>query len=145
MYSTIKILIMMRRALVPVILIGIGILLLVGCLHLSQPSVHFVRPVYGSTVPSGTVTVIVRVDNSSFNAGHDPHQGHLHYFLDRAAPIIPGEPAITQPGTYASSTDTTYVWRNITAGRHTLSVELVNDDDTPYNPAVHDQIQIDVK
>jgi hypothetical protein len=140
-----QILVMMRRNPVPFILIGISILLLVGCLDPAQPSVHIIKPVYGKTVPSGTVTVMVRVENGSFNASHDHNRGHLHYFLDRAAPIIPGEPAITQPGTYASSAYTTYTWKNVTAGRHTFSVELVNGDDTPYDPAVRDQIQIDVE
>ena len=64
-------------------------------------------------------------------------EGHLHYFLDVAAPTTPGKPAIPAAGsTWAATNSTVYTFQNVTAGTHTLSVELVNNDHTPLNPAV---------
>jgi hypothetical protein len=134
----------MTRNPVPFIMTGMGILLLIGCLGASQPALHITSPAYGETITTDTIPVTVETKNLTHNstANLDPRQGHLHFYIDRAPPIVEGEPAITQPGTYASTSDTTYIWKNVTAGRHILGVELVKADDTPYNPVVRDQVQV---
>jgi plastocyanin len=63
-------------------------------------------------------------------------EGHLLYYLDVTAPTSPNASALTPAGTYAQSVLTTYVWTNITPGLHKFSAQLVNNNDTPLNPAV---------
>ena len=122
--------------------------ILLGCVWSPQSSVTILSPRYGSTVSSHHLTVLVRVSHfrisDAVNGSAGMPNGHLHFFMDRAPPTIAGEPAITQPGTYATSTNLSYTWRNVSAGRHLFSVELVNDDDTPLSPVAKDQVQVDV-
>ena len=65
-----------------------------------------------------------------------PGEGHIHYFLDVAAPTTPGQPAIPPSGVWATSAATTYTFHNVTGGQHTINVELVNNDHTPLVPPV---------
>jgi len=71
-------------------------------------------------------------------------QGHVHYFLDTAAPTTPGEPAIPPEGAYAATANPWHEWTNLSVGKHTLSVELVNNDHTPLVPAIVDVVTIEV-
>jgi plastocyanin len=73
-----------------------------------------------------------------------PREGHLHYFLDADAPTIPGQPAVSAPGTYAATVADSYIWQSVAPGAHTLSVELVNNDHTPLDPPVVLKITVNV-
>ncbi len=94
-----------------------------------------ISPADGAKVTSGDVTVSAQVFN--FNIVDKLGQpavageGHLHFFMDVDAPTTQGQPAVTAPGTYAATKDTSYTWHNVTPGTHTFSVELANNDHTP--------------
>jgi hypothetical protein len=134
----------MRKKSVLFILTGLGVLLLIGCTRAPQPMLHITSPTYGETITTDTITVSVSIRNATLQSAINDGSGqsHLHYYIDRAPSIIQGEPAISQPGTYFSTTATTHTWEHVPTGRHTFSVELVNADDTPHNPVVSDQIQV---
>lgn len=140
------ILMRLRIGVLVLVVVCLGSCLFVGCLGETSPVVRIVSPTYGGAVSAGNVTVHVRLLNypvvAESGADRVAGQGHLHYYLDRAPPIVPGEPAITQPGTYGSSESTSFVWSNVSAGVHTFGVELVNGDDTPLSPVVRDQVQV---
>jgi plastocyanin len=63
-------------------------------------------------------------------------EGHIHYFMDVDPATTPGQPAVTAPGTYAATADTSYTWNNVGGGQHKFSAELVNNNHTPLNPPV---------
>lgn len=98
-----------------------------------------IAPAYASTVPPGDVTVSVLVSNfklvdkqgQSAAAG----EGHIIYYMDAFPPVVQGESTLTSKGTYAISTNTSYTWHNIKPGVHFFSVQLVNNNNTPLNPA----------
>jgi plastocyanin len=71
-------------------------------------------------------------------------QGHLHYFMDVEPPTEPGMPAVTQPGTYVPTANTTYTWQNVSPGMHNFSVELVNNNHTPLQPPVTRTVTVNV-
>jgi hypothetical protein len=61
------------------------------------------------------------------------------YYFDTDPPTAPGQSAFSPSGTYyvATSLDQSYLWKNVTPGRHTFSAQLVNaNDNTPFSPAV---------
>lgn len=111
------------------------------------PTVSIISPTGGALAP-GDVTVSVRVSNfnvvDKLGMAAVPGEGHVHYFVDVAAPTMPGQPAVTGPGTYAAVIATSYTWHNVTLGKHTFSVELVNNDHTPLNPPVVATVSVTV-
>ena len=56
-------------------------------------------------------------------------EGHLIYYRDEDPPVVPREPAVTD--TSVVSSDLKYLWKDVREGKHVLSVQLVNNDDTP--------------
>ena len=74
-----------------------------------------------------------------------PGEGHLIYYVDVQAPTTPGQPALTAPGTYAISVSTSFLWPKLfQPGPHTLSVQVVNNDNTPLSPPVTAQVAMNV-
>jgi hypothetical protein len=64
-------------------------------------------------------------------------QGHLHFYIDVEPPTEQGKPAIPAEGSvWAHVSSNTYTFTNVTPGKHTIYVELVNNDHTPLSPAV---------
>ena len=113
----------------------------------TSPAVTIVQPKNGSSQSAGDVTVTVVVSNfnlaDKLGQANVAGEGHLHYFLDVAAPTTPGKPAIPPAGsTWAATADTTHTFTNVTPGTHTISVELVNNDHTPLNPPVVSTISV---
>ncbi len=113
-----------------------------------QPQVTITQPLTSQTPPAGDITVSVDVSNfdlvDKLGQSNVAGEGHLHYFLDVTPPTTPGQPAITTPGTYAPTINTSFTWKNITAGQHTFSVELVNNDHTPLQPPVTTSVTVTV-
>jgi outer membrane protein assembly factor BamB len=99
-----------------------------------------ITPADGSSVQAGDITVSALALNFSLvdklGTASVAGQGHLHYFMDVDAPTTPGAPAVTAAGTYVPTAKTTNTWKNVAPGKHTFSVELVNNDHTPLNPPV---------
>ena len=105
----------------------------------NTPTVTITSP--GNTVfQIGDVPVSVTV--TGFNVVDKQGQpnvageGHLHFYLDLAAPTTPGQPAIPLSGAWAHVSGTNYTFHNVTGGQHTISAELVNNDHTPLVPPV---------
>ncbi len=104
------------------------------------PSVEITSPVEGAALVGPNVTISVDVSNfnlvDKLGQANVAGEGHIHYFMDVDPPTTPGVPAVTDPGTYFPSTATSYTWTNVTNGSHMFSVELINNDHTPLEPAI---------
>ncbi len=104
------------------------------------PRVTITSPQNRSTLTPGDITITVEVSNFTLadkpGQANAPGEGHIHYFRDVVAPTEAGKPAVTTAGTYAETSATSFTWKNVAKGTHTFSVELVNNDHTPLNPAV---------
>jgi len=114
----------------------------------TSPMIKISSPANGSSVTEGNVTVSAQVFNFNLvdkqGQANIPGEGHIHYFIDADPPTTPGKPAVTNPGTYAATSATSYTWYDIVAGSHKLSAELVNNDHTPLVPPVVDSITVTV-
>jgi len=112
------------------------------------PQVTITQPQAGQSLSAGNITISVDVVNFNLvNKLGQPNvagEGHLHYFLDVTPPTTPGQPAVTTPGTYAPTINTSFVWKNITVGQHMFSVELVNNDHTPLEPPITASVTVTV-
>jgi outer membrane protein assembly factor BamB len=112
----------------------------------TSPAVKFVSPSDNSKLPAGDLPVNVEVTNFTITDKQGQTnvagQGHLHFYLDVDAPTIPDKPAIPSSGIWAHVSDTNYTFKNVSAGTHTISVELVNNDHTPLNPPVVQKITV---
>ena len=111
-------------------------------------TVEIISPQDGATVPPGDMTVTVQVTNFKIvdkqGQANVSGEGHVHFYLDVAAPTAPGVPAIPAGGEWAHVSGTTYTFKNVAPGTHTIDVELVNNDHTPLNPPAVYQITVDV-
>jgi hypothetical protein len=105
----------------------------------SSPKLTLIMP-SSNSFAIGDVTVAVGLTNFKIvdkqGQAAVKGEGHLHYFMDVAAPTAPGKPAVTEAGTWVTTIETKYTWHNVGGGSHTFSVELVNNDHTPLNPPV---------
>ena len=111
------------------------------------PAVFITSPPFDGGVISGNVTIVVQVTHFSLateGSVNVPGTGHLVYYLDAAPPVARGQPAFTQPGTYAVSPSPLYTWTDVRPGTHTFAVQLVNPDNTPLNPPVIDAVDVTV-
>ncbi len=111
-------------------------------------SITITEPQEGATVTGPSVTISVDVTNFELveMLGEDTveGQGHIHYFMDVMPPTTPGEPAITEPGTYAATANMSYTWSNVTEGQHTFYALLANNDHTAVQPPVWDSVNVTV-
>ncbi len=112
------------------------------------PSLEIVSPDDGATLVEGPVTVTIEVTDfvvvAAMGEENVPGEGHIHYYLNAEAPTTSGEPAVTEPGTYAVTTDLSYTWEDVPPGSHTLAVQLVNNDHTPLDPPVVAMVSIEI-
>jgi hypothetical protein len=110
-----------------------------------EPILTLLSPGNGEKLPAGPVVVKIYVQNFTLieNTGQSNQagQGHVIYYLDIAAPIVPGESATTSSDSFASSQNS-YTWQNLTPGDHIFSVELVNNDNTPLLPPVAVRVNV---
>ena len=113
-----------------------------------KPDLQIVTPAEGSQLGPGTIVLAVKVRNfiiSKDDMGvlNRKGEGHLIYYLDENPPVNPGEPALTD--TSYVSTNLNRIWKDVSEGKHTFSVELVNNDDTPLDVPVVITISLDVQ
>ncbi len=112
----------------------------------TKPAVKLVSPTDVAKLPSGELTVTAQVSNFNVVDKHGQTkvagEGHLHFYMDVDAPTTQGQPAIPASGTWVHVADTVYTFKNVAAGTHTVSVELVNNDHTPLNPPVVQKITV---
>ncbi len=101
-----------------------------------------------AVTPDANVSIVVSVTGFTLTdaAGQAnvPGQGHLVYYMDVIPPTVPGHPALTAPGTYTVSPNTSYIWPNVTDASHRFYVQLVNNDNTPLNPPVTAEVTLTV-
>lgn len=113
-----------------------------------QPAVRFIVPADGTTVEPGelTVRIVVEAFILADALGEEPEigRGHVHFYLDVEIHTAPGEPAVTEEGTYAAVAGTTHTWEGIEPGKYTLGAQLVENDHTPLEPPVTATVQITV-
>lgn len=103
------------------------------------PAVKIISPLNRASLPIGSIAVSIQASN--FNVVDKQGQpsvageGHIHYYLDVVPPTTPGQPAIPPSGAiWATTANTSFTFNNVSAGTHTISVELVNNDHTPLVP-----------
>jgi hypothetical protein len=93
------------------------------------------------TIPPGDITVNIKVTNfnivDKLGQANVAGEGHVIYYLDADPPTTGGQTATTAAGTFAESVSTTYTWKNVAAGNHKISVQLVNNDGTPLSPPIY--------
>lgn len=103
-----------------------------------EPYAVLLTPSEGVTVAAGDIEVRIFLQNFEVNENtslpNKPNQGHIIYYLDVDVPLVYGAAATTEPGSYAISTQTSFLWKNVTPGEHTFTVQLVNNDNTPLLP-----------
>jgi plastocyanin len=112
----------------------------------TTPTVRITDPSAGIELAAGDITVSIDVSNfhmvDKFGQRAVRGEGHIHYYIDVEPPTTPGELAVTEPGTYDGTIETSYTWEKVTEGTHTLAVQLVNNDHTPLEPAVVDEVAV---
>jgi hypothetical protein len=131
----------MRKYLIFLLILIIFSSLLISCrqtepLAPEEPIATLISPSNGETVASGDIQVRIYLQNFSMTspAGQPnrANEGHAVYYLDVSPPLKPGEPATTASGTCVVSDASSYTWTNVPPGQHTFSVQLVNNDNTPF-------------
>jgi plastocyanin len=135
--------------LVSLLLLILALIIFPACAADGVPQISITEPKDGSEVAAGNVTVFVEVMNfdlvNKLAMASVAGEGHIHYFMDAAAPTAQGKPAITKPGTYVPTVNTSYTWTNVAMGMHNFSVELVNNDHTPLSTPVVAEVNVTAK
>lgn len=113
-----------------------------------NPEVQIIAPLNNSHHKPGDMVIGIKVDNFSISqkemgAVNCEGQGHLIYYLDETPPVNLGESAMTS--TSIVSTNRYHLWKDVGEGEHTLSVQLVNDDNTPLKVPVVASITVESK
>jgi hypothetical protein len=112
------------------------------------PVLAVTSPVNGAVFDTGTVTLSIDVDNLTLLAGTRPNiagEGRVIYYLDVEIPVEQGKTAITAPGTFTDAAVTSKTWTNLAPGTHSLGIQLVQNDRTPFNPPVTAVLNVMVK
>lgn len=116
---------------------------------LDLPSPEYVFS--GTLLPLTSIVTQVTATTHNFKLSDDKigkqnvaGEGHMIYYLDVDPPTAPGESALTADGTFKATTEGFYLWDHVPPGKHTFSVQLVNNDNTPLDPAVVAQVTITV-
>ena len=116
--------------------------------EIGPPNLVIATPRDGETLAAGDITVTIQATNFNIvdkqGQTNVAREGHVHYYLDVDAPTTPGQPAIPPSGVWAHVAASSYTFANVAPGTHTISVELVNNDHTPLEPAVVKKITINV-
>ena len=145
-----------KIVLVPIIGTLIIVSFLAGCTSnnpsYQTPTLTITQPKSGATITTENVTVVVEVTNfnlvDKLGQSNVAGEGHIHYFLDYSAPTTQNQPAIPPSGTnvkWAATPDTSYTFDNVSAGSHTIYIELVNNDHTPLDPAIVKSVSFTVQ
>ncbi|XUX00696.1 MAG: InlB B-repeat-containing protein [Dehalogenimonas sp.] len=103
------------------------------------PVLKINTPITGTSFDLGSVTLSASIGNLKLTTGEHsnvPGEGRVIYYLDVSIPIVQGVSALTAPGTYAEGTSESFTWINLAPGPHTLGIQLVQNDGTPFNPPI---------
>lgn len=113
-----------------------------------NPGIQILFPADGSSLPPGNIAMTVKASNFIVSAEgmgvvNRAGEGHMIYYMDEVPPVDAGKPATTDTSVISSASD--HLWRDVKEGKHTFSVQLVNNDDTPLDSPVVIESTIDVK
>ena len=95
----------------------------------TAPTLELVAPAAGTTIAAGDVTMSVKTTGLKFVMPSNtlvPGEGHVHFTLDDGSEMM--------------STSPEYVYEGVSAGEHTLTAELVQNDTKPFSPPVKQEI-----
>jgi len=117
--------------------------------EIGLPQSVILAPRDGAVQAAGDITITVQAANFNLvvNQGqaNAAREGHLLYFMDVDAPTTQGQPAVGPAGSYAATSLDSYTWKDVKAGTHTFSIELVNNDNTPLDTPVVAKISVIVQ
>lgn len=105
----------------------------------------------GATIEAGDIEVALDVGDfnvvDKLGEAAVAGEGHVHFYLNAGElPTTPGEPAVTDDETtYHAEATTSYTWQGVRPGEHIFAVQLVNNDHTPLEPPVTDEITVTVE
>jgi hypothetical protein len=112
------------------------------------PDLTITSPADGAVLPAGDITISVRVSNfklvPEYGQPYVAGEGHLHYYLGVGGPAVPGSSSVIAPVTFIPTTATSITWVDVPAGIHTFSVELANNDHSPFIPPVIKTVTVTV-
>lgn len=99
----------------------------------ARPTIKVIAPEDGAAVAGGELKVQVETTGLKFVMPGNtrvPGEGHVHLTLD-------GQP-------FKMSTTPDYVFKDVSAGPHTLKAELVQNDTKPFDPPVLQTVKFTV-
>lgn len=113
------------------------------------PQIKIVEPEEGAILAPSDVSVSVEVQDFDLVAKYGqpsaPGEGHINYFMDVWPPTEAGKLAVTAPGTYIATANKSFIWKKVSVGAHSFSVELVNNDHTSLKPPVVNSVNVTMK
>ncbi|APV45125.1 hypothetical protein Dform_01806 [Dehalogenimonas formicexedens] len=113
------------------------------------PTLKINSPAAGASFDPGSVSLSIAVGNLKLVHGDNlpkvPGEGRIIYYLDVTIPIAAGQSALSAVGTFTESIATSNAWANLAPGTHTLGVQLVQNDHTPFNPPVFANVSVTIK
>jgi hypothetical protein len=105
-------------------------------------------PADAAVLPAGDITVTVRVTNFTlvpeYGRSYVPGEGHLHYSMGVGVPERPASSSSVAPISYAATTATSYTWPDVPAGTYTFTVELANNDHSPFPRPLSSSVTVKV-
>jgi hypothetical protein len=114
----------------------------------SPPGVTIISPASGAVLPAGDITISVKVTNFTlvpeYGQPFAPGAGHLHYYMGVGVPAPGAASSAVAPITYAATTGTSYTWPDIPPGAYTFTVELANNDHSPFTRPVSSSVAVRV-
>jgi hypothetical protein len=113
-----------------------------------NPGIQILYPADGSSLPPGNIAMAVKVNNfivsrEGMGVVNREGEGHMIYYMDEVPPVDAGIPATTDTSVVSSASD--HLWRDVKEGKHTFSVQLVNNDDTPLDTPIVIVSTMDIK
>ena len=115
-----------------------------------QATASITGPEDGATLEAGDIEVAFDVGNfevvDKLGEAAVAGEGHVHFYVDvDPLPTAPGQAAVTAPEKYHAAAATSYTWQGVRPGQHTFGVQLVNNDHTPLEPPVTDEVTVTVE
>jgi hypothetical protein len=106
----------------------------------TTPTIHIVSPRAGATVAGSQMVVEVRVQNFTLNPlaigkAPKPGEGHWRIFVDGKLAGLSANNVVSLPND---------AYPTLTAGKHTIKVELYNNDYTPVKGAQGSDITVTI-
>jgi hypothetical protein len=112
------------------------------------PGVTITSPASGAVLPAGDITISVKVTNFTlvpeYGQPFKSGEGHLHYYMGVGVPEPGGASSAVAPISYAATTATSYTWPDVPAGSYTFTVELANNDHSPFSRPVSSSVTVRV-